>query len=118
MSVCSSHVYPDLVHVSRSLVLAHRRPHCAPDLQPQGVSAMIRFLCPRCDTSLTASHRKGGAVCSCPKCRQPLQVPSAPERMDAETGSGVDVLGKDGRLKAAMALRWTVWAACIAWVGV
>lgn len=78
---------------------------------------MIRFLCPRCDSSLSAPHRKVGAVCSCPKCRMPLQVPGTPDQADTETGSSVDVFGRDRGRGVLIALRWVAWAACVAWVG-
>jgi hypothetical protein len=77
---------------------------------------MIRFACPRCETSLSAPHRKVGSVSNCPKCRQRLQVPAAagtgepsPDVELAEAGPGMARLALYG-------LRCVAWLGCVAGV--
>jgi len=53
---------------------------------------MIRFACPSCHMSLAAPEERAGAQTTCPRCRQPLQVPApevlAPAPVLAEPVSG------------------------------
>jgi hypothetical protein len=80
---------------------------------------MIRFFCPRCETSLSASSRKVGSVSSCPRCRQRLQVPSvpavAPEAEEPSPDVELAEAGQGGFLRlAAYGLRCVVWLGCVA----
>jgi hypothetical protein len=77
---------------------------------------MIQFICPRCDSTLSASSRKGGSVCACPKCKYRLQVPPAPNGV-LELDTDVEpVPVTNWAKKARFCLRLVAWAGCLSLV--
>ena len=56
---------------------------------------MIRFSCPKCDTSLKSADDKAGTKTTCPRCGERLLVPAASES-DPKSGGGSKSSGKNG----------------------
>src|SRR5262245_15107139 len=63
--------FPSIPHLSLGKLLAL-------EYAPFGRSAMIRFECPRCESTLTEKDDRSGMKLNCPECGQRLQVPSTP----------------------------------------
>jgi hypothetical protein len=77
---------------------------------------MIQFICPRCDSTLSTSSRKGGSVCACPKCKYRLQVPPAANGV-LELDTDVEpVPVTNWAKKARFCLRLAAWAGCLSLV--
>ena len=55
---------------------------------------MIRFSCPKCDTSLKSADDKAGTKTTCPRCGERLLVPAASES-DPKSGGGSKSSGKN-----------------------
>jgi len=72
---------------------------------------MIHFLCPKCDSLLSASPRKMGRLCTCPKCRNTLQVPALPLESDVERVPG------SSWKKVLVGVRIGAWIGCLGLVG-
>src|SRR6516162_8415197 len=49
---------------------------------------MIRFSCPKCDTSLKSADDKAGTKTTCPRCGERLLVPAASEPEKKSGGGG------------------------------
>jgi HEAT repeat protein len=57
---------------------------------------MIRFACPKCDTSLKSSEDKAGTKTTCPRCGERLQVPSVDDvETDEQAPKRAPVKGKN-----------------------
>jgi DNA-directed RNA polymerase subunit RPC12/RpoP len=74
---------------------------------------MIQFVCPRCDSTLSASSRKVGTVCSCPKCHHRLQVPTGLNGAD-QFDADVEPVARASVWKTVLfGLRLVAWAGCL-----
>ena len=56
---------------------------------------MIRYSCPKCDTSLKSADDKAGTKTTCPRCGEKLEVPAASDDKKPTAGKSTkDVIAE------------------------
>jgi HEAT repeat protein/S1-C subfamily serine protease len=75
---------------------------------------MIRYSCPKCDTSLKSADDKAGTKTTCPRCGEKLEVPAASEDKKAAAGKATKAdseVKKNGKGKTSSGSKSTLYIA-------